>query len=61
MKRENRGVTTRRLQTAGQSDAFSDSQLTVRFEEFVNVGEELQQPVQVVLGGAALQHREEEN
>lgn len=37
------------------------SDLTVGFEEFVDVGQELQQPVEVVLGGAALQHGEEQH
>lgn len=41
------------------SDLLSD--LTVGFQEFVDVGQELQQPVEVVLGGAALQHREEQH
>lgn len=35
--------------------------LTVGFEEFVDIGQELQQPVEVVLGGAAVQHREEQH
>lgn len=34
---------------------------TVGFEEFVNVGQQLQQSVEVVLGGAALQHSEEQH
>ena len=37
------------------------SGLTVGFEKFVDVGKELQQPVEVVLGGAALQHSEEQH
>lgn len=37
------------------------AQLTVGFEEFVDVSKELQQPVDVVLRGAALQHREEQH
>lgn len=40
-------------------DGLSD--LTVGFEEFVDVGQELQQPVEVVLGGAVLQHGEEQH
>lgn len=37
------------------------SDLTVGFEEFVHVCQELQQPVEFVLGGAALQHGEEQH
>lgn len=35
--------------------------LTIGFEEFVNVGQQVQQLVQVVLGGAALQQCEEQD
>lgn len=34
--------------------------LTIRLEKLVDVGQQLQQPVEVELGGAALQHGEEQ-
>lgn len=50
---------SRRLMKRAPADRRA--QLTIGFEEFVDVGEELQQPVEVVLGGAALQHHEEQH
>lgn len=35
--------------------------LTIGLEELVDVGQQLQQPVEVELGGAAMQHGEEQH